>query len=74
VHWGRRLGTGERWRLADAAHLLPRQAPLALLVDDDQRGAQLRVDGIAWKGRLLGEAANQDGGLVVHAHPDFIRM
>jgi hypothetical protein len=44
-----------------------------MLMHKHQRGAHLRVHGIAPIGRLLRETANHDGSLVVGAHSDLIQ-
>jgi len=49
-----------------------RQMPLPILPNKDQCCTHLHVHGIPLKSGLLGETANQDGGLVVPTHLDFV--
>lgn len=57
------LGSHERWGLADITEVDTCQLPLSLLANKHQRGTQLRVEGVALIGRLLGKTANHDGSL-----------
>src|SRR6266571_4440493 len=67
------LGSRERRGLANMTEMETGQLPLPVLVDKHQCRAQLRVDGVTPIGCFLGETANQDGCLIVHAHPGFIQ-
>ncbi len=58
--------------LANGTQLQMRQSPLSLL-DKHQRDAKLSRDAVASIGSILGLTADQDGGIVVHAHLDLVQ-
>src|SRR6266496_3544421 len=67
------LGSLKRWGLAYITEVETGQLPLPMLCNKHQRGAHLRVHGIAPIGRFLGETANHDGRLGVGAHLDLVQ-
>lgn len=71
--WWGGLRLGER-RLTDGTEVETRQAPLSLLMNEYQGGAQFGIDPVAAIRCLLHLASDQDGDSVINADRDVVRV